>query len=147
MRTEEQKIECVRKVILNAHEHIRSGDPAKIYSQYIRYALDEFRHLNSYTSREARKPTHTGVINEHVVPHSIVMKKLLSLAPLTNETIMSVVQKYLVICVITEEEDKRLSAAGLRSKMPKGWDENNGDVFSRYQAVGISIYETGDSAP
>jgi hypothetical protein len=44
-----------------------------------------------------------------------------------------------VICVITKEEDKRLNASGLRSKMPDGWNDKSGSVFARYQRVGISI--------
>ena len=52
---------------------------------------------------------------------------------------MSVINKYYVICAITKEEDKKLNAAGLRTKMPPEWDEKKDSVFARYEAVGISI--------
>ena len=52
---------------------------------------------------------------------------------------MSVINKYYVICAITKEEDIKLNAAGLRSKMPAEWDEKNDSVFARYEAVEISI--------
>ena len=139
IRTLEQKLECIRKAISNAQEHIRAEDPRRVYSQYIRYALDEVSDLNFCRSNAARGLKRKDVIHEHVVPHSIVMSKLLSLDPLTHENIMSVINKYYVICAITKEEDKKLNAAGLRSKMPAEWDEKNDSVFARYEAVGISI--------
>ena len=141
MRTIEQKIECIKKVILNSQEHIKAGDPTRVYSQYVRYALDEVKGLNFCTSKEAKGLKRKEVTHEHVIPHSIVMNKLLSLDSLTNENIMSILQKYYVICAVTKEEDKRLNAAGLKSKMPDGWDETNDNVFARYESVGILICE------
>jgi hypothetical protein len=142
MRTTEQKIECLKKAIINSQEHIRAKDPTRVYSQYIRYALDEFSSINFCTSGAAKGLKRKDVIHEHVVPHSIVMNKLLTLKSLTSENIMSVIKKYYVICVITKREDRLLTAAGLRSKMPEGWDEETSSVFARYEAVGISIFRT-----
>jgi hypothetical protein len=139
MRTIDQKLECIRKAVSNAQEHIRAEDPRRVYSQYIRYALDEVSDLNFCRSSSAEGLKRKDVIHEHVVPHSIVMKKLLLLDPLTHKKIMSLIEKYYVICAITKEEDRKLNAAGLRSKMPEGWDENNDSVFARYEAVGISV--------
>jgi len=140
-RTEEQKLTCIKRAIFNAQEHVRANDPTRVYSQYVRYALDEVLDLNFYTSIEAKGLKRKEVVHEHVFPHSILLKKLLSLNPLTNENIMSVLQKYYVICAITKDEDKRLNAAGLRSKMPDGWNDND-SVFARYEheEVGISIF-------
>ena len=39
--------------------------------------------------------------------------------------------------LVTTEEHKRLSDAGLRSKMPKDWDGK--DPFARYKIVGIEV--------
>lgn len=139
MRTIEQKLECIKKAILNAQEHIQAGDPRRVYSQYLRYALDEVSDLNFCVSKAAKGLKRKDVIHEHVVPHSVVMEKLLSLDPLTHETIMTVIKKYYVICAITKEEDKKLNNEKLRTKMPEGWDENNGSVFARYEKVGISV--------
>jgi len=140
MRTTEQKLECIRKAVSNSKEHIKAKDPRRVYSQYIRYALDEVSDLNFCVSNAAKGLKRKDVIYEHVVPHSIVMNKLLSLDPLTHKNIMSVLEKYFVICAITKEEDKRLNSAGLRSKMPEGWNEHNDSVFARYETVGISIF-------
>jgi hypothetical protein len=137
MRTTKQKLECIKKVILNAQEHIRANDPARIYSQYIRYALDEFARVNFFTSEKAKGLKRKDVIHEHVVPHLIVMNKLLTLKQLTTDNIMSVIQKYYVICAITKDEDKLLTASDLRSKMPDGWNEDSDSIFARYEVVGI----------
>lgn len=135
----DEKIECLKKVILNSLEHKRSNDPIRIYSQYIRYALDQFKDINFYRSIGAKGLKRKDVIHEHVVPHSIVMNKLLTLDSLTNEKIESVIRKYYVICEITREEDRLLSAKGLRSKMPHGWNEEKDSVFARYEEVGIKF--------
>mgnify|MGYP000925907118 FL=1 len=67
------------------------------------------------------------------------MNKLLSLETLNNENIMSVIERFYILCAITREEDKLLNAAGYRSKMPDGWNEETDSVFARYELVGISI--------
>jgi len=139
MRTLEQKLECLRNVISNSKEHILAGDPPRIYSQYIRYALDEFKDLNFFISTGASGLKRADVIHEHVIPHHLIMKKLITLDELTDEKIMAVLNKFYFICRITKDEDKRLNNEGLRSKMPNGWNEERDSVFARYEKVGISL--------
>lgn len=139
MRDMTQKLDCLRRVILNSKEHIKANDPKRIYSQYMRYAMDEFSKMNKCTSENASGANSKDVIHEHVVPHSIVMNKLLEIENLTNENILSVLQKYYVICDITREEDQLLNNAKLRSKMPRDWNEESDSIFARYEAVGISV--------
>lgn len=129
MRTIDEKLTCLKRVILNAQGHVRCGDSRRIYSQYIRYALGEFVSIHFYCSQNAAGRGRRDVIHDHVVPHAIVMTKLLALSTVTNDNLDQVISRYLAICAITREEDHRLSAAGLRTKMPHGWDENAGDVF------------------
>ncbi len=136
-RSLEQKIDCIRRVIINAQDHIRVDDPKRVYSQYVRYALDEIKDMNYYESEAAQGLQRKDVVHEHVVPHSIVMEKLLLLDPVTNERILAFVRKYYVICAITKEEDRRLNRNGLRSKMPEGWDGENDSVFARYDVAKI----------
>jgi len=140
MRTRDQKLDCIRRVLANSKEHIRHGDPKRMYSQYIRYALDEIADINFCTSEQAKGLKRKEVIYEHVVPHSIVMDKLLALNDLRNEKIFKVIEKFYIVCAITKEEDKRLSAAGFRSKMPDGWNADTDSVYARYNAVGIVVY-------
>lgn len=138
-RTLDKKLECLKTVLLNSLVHKRSNDQVRIYSQYIRYALDEFKDINFYQSEQARELKRKDVIHEHVIPHSVLMNKLLLLDPLTVDSIHFVIKKYYVICAITKEEDQLLTAKGLRSKMPKGWNEETDSVFARYDEVGIKF--------
>lgn len=140
LRTIEQKIECLRKAISNSKAHIEAGDPPRIYSQYIRYALNQFDHLNFYTSSEAKDLERKYVIYEHVIPHNIVMTKLLALDSLTDENIMFVLNKFYFICKITKEEDSRLNAARLRRNMPAEWNDENGSIFARYEHDNVGIF-------
>ncbi|RUO22605.1 hypothetical protein CWE08_05375 [Aliidiomarina iranensis] len=139
MRTLDQKLNCIKNVIINAQKHVKAGDPPRIYSQYVRYALNEFTDINFYISDNAKGMKRKDVIHEHVIPDSPVMSKLLALDPLSKESILDIIKRYYVICVITKEEDRLLNAAGLRSKMPEGWSDISDSVFARYQKVGLSI--------
>ena len=138
-RTLDKKIECLRKAILNSRQHRLAGDPQKIYLQYIRYALHDFVYLNICTSIEAKDLKRKDVIHEHVIPHSIVVNKLLELDPLTDDNIMSVLKKYYFICIITKEEDKRLNTARLRRSMPPEWNEEKDSIFARYEHDEVNI--------
>ena len=140
MRTIEQKLDCIRRVISNSQEHVKHGDPKRMYSQYIRYSLDEISSLNFCTSKRAKGLKRKDVIHEHVVPHSFIMNKLLSLKELSNDDIMDVLKKFYIVCAITKEEDRLLNARGYRSKMPEGWNENTDSVFARYESVGIEVH-------
>lgn len=139
MRTNEQKLNCIRRVLSNSKDHIKHGDPKRMYSQYIRYALDEISDLNFCTSERAKGLKRKDVIHDHVIPHSIVMNKLLSLKEPSNESIMKVIKKFYILCAITKEEDGLLNSAGYRSKMPDGWNEEKDSVFARYESVGIIV--------
>ncbi|MEK9713629.1 MAG: hypothetical protein VW258_13780 [Thalassolituus sp.] len=140
-RPDKEKIECLVRVILNIKDHLKYGDPKRMYSQYLRYALDEVSHLNFCYSRNAVGLKRKDLVHEHVVPHSFVMEKLLSLEEVTPEKVKIVLEKFYIICAITKDEDRKLTAAGLRSKMPESWNEYDDSVFARYEAVGIMLGE------
>lgn len=56
------------------------------------------------------------------------------------------VRRILDLCVgavVTVEEDQALNAAGLRARMPSGWDGQ--DVFARYRAAGVELVDTWQS--
>ena len=140
-RTEDQMLTCLRNAVLNAQAHQKAGDPTRVYSQYIRYALNQFDKQEgiTLTSRKAKGKVRPFIVHDHSVPHSFVLNKLLALKNVTNLALKDVISKYYRIGVITKEEDKLLSDNGLRSKMPNGWDENNGSVYARYEEVGIKL--------
>jgi hypothetical protein len=143
LRDNKQKLECIRKAVLNAQEHIHAGDPRRVFSQYIRYALDQVRNDYFYVSKKAEEPNENyETVNDHVIPHVIILEKLLALNPVSIEGITDIIDRYYMICTITRDENKKLNDAGLKSKMPVGW-EDVGVIrrFARYEHVGIEISE------
>ena len=145
LRDKKQKLECIRKAVVNAQEHIRAGDPRRVYSQYIRYALDEIRNEYFYVSTKAKGLSKNEIIQEHVVPHSIILDKLIALKSLTPKKISDILDRYYAICEITKDENQKLDKKGLRSKMPEGWKDNGlDDRFARYDHVGIKYSKKGE---
>lgn len=125
-------------VIENAKKHKDLGHTTRIYSQYLRYAMDEFAYVNLHQSDEAKGKTKKEVVRDHVVPHSLVMDKLFAIKELNQNSVWRVIKKYYIICSITKEEDRKLSSKGFKSKMPNGWCENEENLFARYEEVGIN---------
>ena len=105
----------------------------------MRYTLHQFKDVNAYSSNGALQSDNKKIVLDHVIPHSIMMDKFIQLEPLSHDNLLRVVKNYLIFCRISHEEDKCLNQAGLRSKMPCGWDEYTGDTFARYNAVGIVV--------
>ena len=139
LRDKKQKLECIRKAVLNARKHIRAGDPKRMVSQYIRYALDDIANEYLYVSRKAKGLNKKELVTrDHVIPHVISLEKLLALNPVSIEGITEIIERYYMICTITREENQKLNDAGLKSKMPEGWkDVGLNDRFARYDQVGI----------
>lgn len=127
--------------MLNAQAHQKAGDPTRVYSQYIRYALNQFDKQEGITlsSRKAKGKVRPFIVHDHSVPHSFVLNKLLALKNVTNQALKDVIEKYYRVGIITKEEDRLLNSNGLRSKMPKSWDGNSGSVYARYEVVGIKL--------
>jgi len=72
---------------------------------------------------------------EHVVPQMEIVNMLMDMEPKIAKDVENVLKKYLRVLLVTKEEHAKLNSSGLRSKMPKDWDNN--DVWARYRAVGI----------
>jgi hypothetical protein len=127
-------------VTKNAKEHKYLKHTKKIYSQYLRHAMDEFVHVNSYQSEAAKvaKAAKEKIVSDHVVPHDVLIEMLFSLDELSPDSVWEVIEKYYVICKITRKEDEELSKAGFKSEMPEGWCKDSDEVFARYERVGIT---------
>lgn len=82
---------------------------------------------------------------DHLIPYCLELKALMALTVVTPETVRPVLEKFDVCAIITAEEDARLNAAGLQSRMPDGWDEI--DPLARYKAVGIELLENNIQQP
>lgn len=81
------------------------------------------------------KSTNEKTQVEHVVPLKVIVDLLLDLEQPTKETVGTLLSNFYRVCLVTVEEHKRLTDAGLRSKMPDDWDGK--DPYARYRVVGI----------
>lgn len=79
--------------------------------------------------------TKRKLIHEHAVPKSVLIKMLFEIKNPTPKSVEDILSRYCVAVVVTKDEDRLLSKAGLRSKMPADWDGS--DLWARYRKVGI----------
>jgi hypothetical protein len=140
-RTRDQMLTCLAEAVLNAQRHKRAGDPPKIYSQYIRYAVGQFADEEGIRRRSLKAvgKARGEVVHDHIIPHSFILEKLLNLKKVSHNSLSGIIEKYYRIGIITKGENARLSKMGLNSKMPNDWDQNNGDVYARYARAGIKL--------
>ena len=81
-----------------------------------------------------------GLRHEHIVPKKVLLKMLFDLATPSTSAVRAVLDRFCVGIVVIKAEDERLNQAGLRSRMPEDWDEQ--DPWARYRAVGIRWIDT-----
>jgi hypothetical protein len=76
-----------------------------------------------------------GLIVEHLVPATLTVSEAVRRAPsMTADELVSLLRWHGAAAVVTIADDKRLSSAGLASRMPDGW---TGDVWARPRAAGL----------
>ena len=80
-----------------------------------------------------------GLINEHVIPRTLLEKKLLDTPTPSTEDVLSVLKLSFTCLVTAEENDDKLSGP-LRAKMPKAWKWGD-DPFARYRDTGITWHK------
>ena len=84
----------------------------------------------------------TIVTKEHIVPLKVIIEEVLK-TDLSLESIEATLNEFLIYASITKEEDKKLSKAGLGSKMPDEYYDPQSiyymDKFSRYKIAGIKL--------
>jgi hypothetical protein len=95
-------------------------------------------------SKEARllRDSRRELTHEHAVPRRVIIHHLLGLENPEEAVVGEVLHRFCVAVVITKEQDKRLNDAGLRQRMPVGWD--GADVWARYRTIAV---EPLDCAP
>jgi hypothetical protein len=92
-----------------------------------------------YCSKEAigLRFGHREIKYDHAIPFHYGLAAFMKLTKVTPKTILPLLEKYNLCALITAKEDDKLTAAKLRSEMPKGW--NKRDPLARYKAVGIEV--------
>lgn len=95
-------------------------------------APDEYLDIRKYCK---------GVRFEHIVPGILAINRLIDLQREGNLTFRKFqnIRSKLNICIVTKDEDKRLSSL-YRQKMPDGVNWETGNEFGRYDAAKIKIY-------
>lgn len=84
----------------------------------------------------ASKPDKKQLRHEHLVPRKVLIRRMHGLVNPDVETVYAFLDSMCVGVVVTVEEDRRLSQAGLRSKMPDEWD--GVDAWARHKAVNLT---------
>lgn len=92
---------------------------------------------NSIPKSESAKISSKKTEVDHVVPQKIIVDMLLEIPIPTRQNVRDILNKFFFVCVVTHEEHQRLTAEGLRFKMPDDWDTN--DPFARYEIANIKV--------
>lgn len=91
--------------------------------------------LDEHTAAGRPLSSFSGVVIEHLVPATLMVQEALSLAPeLDVDGMVELLNQHGAAAIVTNDDDKALTSAGLRSTMPDGWD---GDPWARPQAAGL----------
>jgi len=89
-----------------------------------------------YLARRVRKEASIRLMVDHAVPLLIIRDMLFDPnVTHTEESLHHLLRRSYRLGVITADEDHRLNALHLQSKMPPNWDRS--DVFARYRYAGI----------
>nr|CAA6830691.1 MAG: Unknown protein [uncultured Thiotrichaceae bacterium] len=98
-----------------------------------------------YWSEEAlriwptQEPSVKGLVHEHLIPRKVLIHKLFNEVERDQHKIYEFLEKFCIGVVVTKAEDQALNDAGLNSKMPDDW--NNQDPWARYTEIGLSVVE------
>lgn len=81
---------------------------------------------------------------EHIVPIKVISDRLIEASndrKVNEEWVKEYLERYLAICVVTKDEDRRLTKAGLRESMPDGTvvSDDNFNKWDRYNADNVKI--------
>jgi hypothetical protein len=84
------------------------------------------------------------LVKDHAIPVAVLRDLLFDEQPNSIEEVRVVLLRYYRFGIITDEEDRTLNAAGLRSRMPADWITEL-SPFARYERVGIIAQDQGHS--
>lgn len=101
-----------------------------------RIVVDGERELGiNYLENSWIRGEHPRLIIEHVVPRAVLKEGLIAKAKdheLTASECAEFLRAYAKVGLVIKDDDDRLTACGLKSCMPEGWNWAPGEVFARY---------------
>lgn len=88
-----------------------------------------------YRFKHAARDKSVKLIVDHAIPVAVMINDFFTVgADLSRDGIRTYLTRWYRLGLLSHEENARLDAAGLNSKMPADWGM---DVFARYSAAGI----------
>lgn len=84
------------------------------------------------------------LMKDHAVPVSVLRELLFEEQPKSTDQVRAIMLRSYCFGIITEGEDRKLNAIGLRSRMPDGWTPTD-SPYARYRAAGIVAQDQGES--
>lgn len=147
--SEEERLAMILEAVNYARRVSKMGMPASCFSKALRepvFFLWEKHGRSKEGSAKYRSQSSVGhtfgkreVVYDHAVPFRYVQEALLNLDVVDSQAVRNVLARWVVAAIITRDEDRALSAAGLGRRMPDGWDGEN--PLARYEQVGIEIVQ------
>lgn len=153
MVPEHQRVEAVRQILLQLYVLVDAGMPQTQISRVVRetiffiyeggdtwkYHKDRTHSAAARALRGSGKRFHSSthpIIYDHAIPFATFANGLRN-ATETPEMFSAFLRRFFRSVVITRDEDRKLSGAGLASRMPEGAKAD--DLLARYRSVGIEF--------
>lgn len=142
---EAKRIELILEAVRYCQRVRAMGMPSSCYSKALRESVHFLWERPGGTggkhgvaqAHSVASETATDVVYDHSVPFNFLQTELLTLENPNAERVLAVLKRHGRVAIITKDENKRLNAAKLQSKMPSDWDQV--DPLARYKAVGIEM--------
>ena len=154
MLTERERVEAVRQILIQLYALVDRGMLPKNITRIEREAIF-FLYERHNTSKQDKSRPHSaaarrrrmaikgrikskkhGITYDHAIPLA-TLRPHLKKATTSTEAMRRTLERFICGVLITAEEDKRLSAAGLRFRMPG--KARPDDKLARYNTVGIKF--------
>lgn len=142
-----KRLELITEAVLYCQHVSALGMPRSCFSKALRepiFFLWESYGKTKIQSAKYRSLNSIGykygcgdLVYDHSIPFRILQEKLLEVTNPEPSTIQNLLDKYLVSCIITNDENRILNSCNLNNRMPPGWDGT--EQLARYIASGISV--------
>lgn len=100
------------------------------YSLHLPWSPKAYERLAGWSPGAKRPPT-DGLRFEHLIPRGILAEALLTETP---TDLAGFLDRHFRAAVITVDDDRQLNKAGVRARMPPGWNLGD-DPWDRYRAA------------
>lgn len=115
------------------------GEFKKGVNRHVRQKYWSKDAVELYNSRD--KDRLKGLIFEHVVPLNIIKQHIIDMfeADATVDEVVKFLDNHLLVCVVTQDEDKKLNKYGYKTEL--GTKLNTTTVWNRYKGSFIAVCE------